>query len=366
MTKTMLKKGIIDASEDIRLIFRDNGIVNYQTLDQKVYVYYPSKVISNKIHTTKSSFYRPGTKKGDPRFWVYGLAKLASINDLIYFTVYDSHLYAIPLSDETQFEEKIISAFGTNNEDEILEDFKHRIRSIKKKGWVISVSPEKLNDKDIGETLERELGIKINNLKSADFKGQIEVKGKNLKAKTRDSLFSMVPNWSISQVQSVNETALEYGYPDKEYEGYNSLFVTVSHKPNRQGLFLVVDEENELIHQKCIRNGVILDVCSWRFEEVKERLYGKHPKTMWIVAENKKINGDIHFRYLKVQFTHSPIFTEFLLLIKQGIITFDWRRRANTGTGIKLPSSKIDYGQGFRIEPSKRNLLFGETIDLEL
>jgi hypothetical protein len=371
MTNTMLKKSIIDASEEIRNILRESNIVDYRTLKQgkENMQHHPSIVISlNGIFEKKTSLYRPETKDGDPRFWVSLFGRFVRSFDLVYFTVHDSKLIAIPLVDYPKFEDNIISFFGTNDDEEIIvEEFKEKISAIKNKSWVLSVSPDKLNDKDIGDTLERELEVKLNNLPLPDYKGEIEVKGKTLGSGTKDSLFSMVPNWNISSVKSANDMALFYGYPDREYEGYNALFVTVGIKPNPQGLFLEVDDENEVIHQNCILNGVITDVCSWKFEEIKKKLYEKHPKTMWIVADKKSIKGQIHFKYLKVQYTHDPIFSQFISLVKQGIVTFDWRRRAKTDPNSSdIPKSKMDYGHGYRMDPSKRNLLFGETIDLNL
>ncbi|MGG4467386.1 MvaI/BcnI family restriction endonuclease [Paenibacillus alvei] len=370
MTDTMLNKSIIDASEEFRGIVRET-ILDYRRINKgkEFKQLHPSIVISpSGILENQTSFYRPETKNGDPRFWIYKLKGVVNPLELVYFTVHDSRLVAIPLVDYPEFEENIISFFGDNDdEEEIVKEFKDKISAVKRKGWVLSVSPNKLNDKDIGDTLERELGVNLNNLPLPDFKGEIEVKGKTLGSGTKDSLFSMVPDWKISPVKKANDMALYYGYSDNEYVGYNALFVTVGIKPNPQGLFLEVDEENEMIHQKCIKNGAIIDVCYWKFEDIKKKLFAKHPKTMWIVADKKVINKQIHFNYLKVQYTHGPIFSQFISLVQQGVITFDWRRRAKTDPNAQdIPKSKMDYGHGFRMDPSKRNLLFGETIDIEL
>jgi hypothetical protein len=371
MTDTMLKKSIIDASEDFRGILREHNIVDYRNINKGEKIYSPTVIISNPpygVIERKTSLYRPVTKDGDPRFWVSMLGRNVAPNDLVYFTIRNSNIIAIPLIDYPEFEETIISFFGANNDEEkIVEEFKKKISEVKSKGWVLSVSPDKLNDKDIGETLEREVGVDLNNLPLPDFKGEIEIKGKTLGSGTKDSLFSMVPDWKISTVNGSNEMALYYGYPDNEYDGYNALFVTVGIKPNPQGLYLEVDDENYMIHQKCVKNGVISDVCSWKFEDIKKKLFDKHPKTMWIVADGKKINRNYHFKYLKVQYTRGPIFSQFISLVKQGIITFDWRRRAKTDlSAAEIPKSKMDYGHGFRMDPTKRHLLFGETIDLDL
>lgn len=95
------------------------------------------------------------------------------------------------------------------------------------------------------------------------------MKGKNIGSKTKDSLFNMVPDWKNSKIRSKKEMALTFCYPDNEYLGYKALFVTVNNKPNKQGLFIEVDEENQLIHQKCLMNGIVTDVGTWKFDVVK-------------------------------------------------------------------------------------------------
>lgn len=368
MTNTMLKKNIIDASEEMRLFLKAENIVNFEEIVQGEKRMRDSTILlSESPVLTKISFYRPKTKSGDPRFWIYKFGHYVDSSTLIYFTVYEDRIVAIPLIDHPDFNRKMKTYFGDNEkEEQIVKRFRDKISIVAKSGWVMSVSPYKLNDKDIGETLERELGIQINNLKTPDFEGEIEVKGKKINSKTKDTLFSMVPNWEISTVKSSNEMALTYGYEDREYEGYKALFVTVGQKPNAQGLFLEVDEVNEKIHQKCLIGDEILEVCSWEFKDIMQRLYDKHPKTMWVVAEHTLINSMVYFKYIKVEYSRDPIFTQFLYLVQEGVITFDWRRRADVGAKVKLSSSKIDYGQGFRIDPKNRKLLFGEVVDFEL
>ncbi|WP_214708262.1 MULTISPECIES: MvaI/BcnI family restriction endonuclease [unclassified Exiguobacterium] len=368
MTDTMLKKGIIDASEEIRLFLKTESIIDFEEIIQGEKRMRNSTILlSEGPFLTKCSFYRPRTKNGDPRFWVYGLKQLVDSNTLVYLTFHKKRIIVIPLINHPDFKRKMKVYFGDNKEEEqMVKRFRDKISAVAQSGWVMSVSPYKLNDKDIGETLERELGIQINNLKTPDFEGGIEVKGKKINSKTKDTLFSMVPNWQISTVKSSNEMALNYGYEDREYEGYKALFVTVSQKPNAQGLFLEVDEENEMIHQKCLQGDKTVNVCSWKFEDIMQRLNAKHPKTMWVVAEHTWINSMVYFKYIKVEYSRDPIFTQFLYLVQEGIITFDWRRRADMGAKVKLGSSKIDYGQGFRIDPRNRKLLFGEVVDFRL
>ncbi|UQZ76199.1 hypothetical protein C2I17_17450 [Niallia circulans] len=362
MTRTMLDKSIMDASDSIRNLLKSYDIVNYLQIEQGEKEFKQVHIISDQgIIEKKGSFYRPKTKKGDPRFWIYNFSIFVNVGELVYLTVHDSRLVIIPLVNYPNFEKSISTYFGVDVAQEVIDELFDLMSNVKKRGWIKSVSPYKRSPKDVGDTLEEALGIKVNNLVSADFKGYIEVKGKRVKAKTKDTLFSMVPNWDISYLKSSTDIMLEYGYPSKRYEGYIDLYVTVNNNPNNQGLYIEVDEESEKVHQKSYLSGIESDVCSWRFDDIKNRLNEKHPNTLWVLAEEEVINGMIHFKYTKIQFSRRPIFSQFLTLLQQGIITYDWRGRVKPDrTGYK------DKGHCFRLVPSQRKLLFGEISDVEL
>lgn len=359
LTSTMLEKSIIDAGQNIRTLFKEHGIVDYSSIipgEEKVMI--QSNYISNTINKITVSCYRPQTKKGDPRFWIYGLKKLLRFNEMIYISVYNNEICIIPLVDEL-FNPELISEFFESTISNVTEC----ITLIKKfaNTNILSVSPYTLNSKDIGDTLERELNIPSNSSKLADFKNSVELKAKRKGVKTKDTLFSMVPNWNKSNIQSSADMILTYGYKSKKYEDYIDLYVTVSNVPNKQGLYLEVDEDNQLVCQKHKDlNGVISNTCVWTFSELKDRLYTKHPETLWIIGEKLEINNKIYFNYESAEYTHSPIFSSFLLLISQGIISYDWRGRVKFDhTGYK------DKGHCFRLKPKYRYMLFGKIEEVE-
>ena len=69
LTKTMLEKSIIDASYPIRNILKGNKILDFAEIGQGEKIYLDCVLIDKRdIHKITSSFYRPKTKKGDPRF----------------------------------------------------------------------------------------------------------------------------------------------------------------------------------------------------------------------------------------------------------------------------------------------------------
>lgn len=364
LTPTMLHKAIIDASASIRSILKRGNVVDYDyiNLGPEGKIVRDVIILANEVVIRPASFYRPQTKNGDPRLWIYGLKDYIESGEMIYLTVYNEHLVIIPLVDELFSLDTIYGFFDREEDEAIKEELIGLLSFLNSRGPVLSVSPFKRNPKDIGETLEQELSISPNSSKLADFKSSIELKAKLEGMQTKDTLFSMVPNWHLSAISSSNQMIQTFGYPSRKYEDYNDLFVTVSNRPNNQGLFLEVDEESNLLYQYYMDEmGRKVETAVWELDEIKERLKNKHPETIWVVGEEVIIDGKIHFHYKKAVYTRTPIFSSFLMLISQGIVTYDWRGRVREdGTGYK------DKGHCFRISPKYRHMLFTELEIVEL
>lgn len=365
MTPTMLKKGIIDASDNLRLLLKENRIIDYGEISKghKI-VHYCYFIMDDLIDKRQMSFYRPTTKNGDPRFWIYGLSKKLKVNDLLYITIYQNDIISIPLVELNNLEVLLKDIFGINYmDDSILSELIEKISKIKENGWIESTSPFKSNPKDVGETFEKELGIQPNSLIGADYKGEIELKTKRIKGNSLDTLFSKVPDWEVSKIKSSADMILTYGYKSNkpEYDGFYDLYVTVGNTPNNQGLFNYADDEKQMIGQFYRSDNCNYDCCNWLYSSVKKSINEKHPKTVWVGADEKVIDGKIHFKYTRLELTQKPIFAQFTNLINRGIITYDWRGR------VKEDKTKYkDKGHCFRISPKNRNLLFGETLTIEI
>lgn len=361
LTDTMLDKSTIDAGAQIRTILSDNSILDYSNLTPGIdKVILDGLLLTNKVTPIKISCYRPQTKKGDPRLWIYGLRKLLRSGEMIYLTVYRNQVCVIPLVNNF-FTKKTIVEFFKSDTSTIAVECINLIKRFARKD-ILSVSPTKSSPKDIGDTLERELNISPNSSKLADYKNAVELKAKRKNAKTLDTLFSMVPNWNKSAVQSSTDMILAYGYPSRKYQDFIDLYVTVSNEPNAQGLYLEVDNENQcLIQNHKDTNGIITPTCIWTFDELKARLYSKHHETLWVIGDEFIKNGEIHFNFESIEHTGSPNFSSFLLLISQGYLTYDWRGRVKSDrTNYK------DKGHCFRLKPKYRNILFGNTEILNL
>lgn len=133
-TITGMDKGILDAHGSLREFFKSKGIHDFDTQSQggaskKIVDIY--LIEENSIHETKMSLYRPETKSGDPRIWIYGLPKYAAPFNLLAFLVLGEKLYLVNASNpnllgnsSTLFEEpkKIEKAYPPAQQIRIQED----------------------------------------------------------------------------------------------------------------------------------------------------------------------------------------------------------------------------------------------------
>ena len=217
-------------------------------------------------------------------------------------------------------------------------------------------------DKDVGDTLEKALNIPVNSLKTPDFLGEIEIKSKRAKSKTRNSLFAQKPDWSLSKYNSAKDYLLNYGISSDKHPGFKTLYVTIkASSPNPQGFYLELDYNSGHLKQMIDSNNLNEMLCIWEFSKLKNRLYEKHPKTLWVIADERIMNGKTYFKYEKLTLTEKPIFSSFLSLVSSSEITLDWTHRC-------LPDGKKynDHGFLFKIPTKSRKKLFTTSQDIVL
>lgn len=371
ITQTMLTKSIIDSNQHVVRLFREGGIFDYCSAVDGEKHYVNGKLLSSKGWLSRRvSLYRPKAKPGkagDPRFWPSQFGKIVDVGDLIYLTIIDGSLVIIPLRRDLLDTVDLAAEFGSRVSDATrLNEVVSKIKSLHGE-WIRSCSPGKVNPKDVGDTLEAEFGLPINNLGTADYHG-VELKTKRKKSKTADTLFNQVPNPNLSPCKTAKEIILTYGYESRRPKraGFIELFVTVSSKPNPQGLYLHVNTEKEIVELRSIgKSGICLSdhlVAIWDFKLLEKRLLEKHPTTAWIIADEQIISGEVHFRYEKLEISQRPIFTQFLLLITRGVIVFDLRGGYHPTNG-----ARVDKGHAFRLKGVKnRHLLFGNVTPIDL
>lgn len=363
VTDTMFDKSIIDASFQIREILRDGNIVDFNLIQQGEKLLLSVNILTEYgWDSTKSSFYRPKTKKGDPRFWIYDLKKHVDPDDLLYFTVCENELVVIPLKFNNVIERFASEVLKEEVLNSNLVTLISKLKELHYRGWIPSINNGKPADKDVGTTLETALNLPINNLGTADFFGEIELKCKRSRSKTRNTIFAQTPDWNLSKYNSAAEFVINYGIPSPKHPGFKTLYVTVcSSPPNNQGFYLFADQKVGQLHQNYmnIETGKDHKMCVWEFSKLKSRLLEKHPKTIWIEADETFIDGRVHFLYKNARLTQEPVFQSFINLIGTSEISLDWTHRV-------LPdgSKYNDHGFLFKIPTKSRPKLFGQARDI--
>lgn len=369
ITATGLKKSILDATAPVRDYLKERGVHDYekqlQGTDHKRLI--DTLIVTDtSVYPTKTSAYRPSTKKGDPRLWINKVpgVEFLHADDIFILIWHSQRLYAVNLSVTdipqlykspivTPIKDLIsdISKLNASTAMELLDLIKDRLGN-----W----TPSEVNaDTGIGRSIETALGIPMNASKQPDYKG-IELKSHRKKAKVRNTLFTQTPQWDISRLKSVREIVEQYGYL-KDGNNEKTLQVTLSAtKPNQQRLGLIVKPELNILEadEFClIRNEdrsfkKIQNVAAWRLSNLHERLKSKHRETFWIDVDTKIEKGQEWFKCTQIEHTKNPIVPQFDILLDQGQIQVDFLLCRPSGHGDTF---------GFKIKPKARPLLFPDS-----
>lgn len=368
ITATGLKKSILDATAPVRAYFKEKGVHDYdlqaqgpqhkRTVDTYI-------LTDSSCHLTKTSLYRPVTKKGDPRLWVNKVHNVEFLHadDIFAFIAHNGLLYTLNLSTvdipnvfrspiDTPLKDLIVEISNNKSSisDELLGLIKDRMTD-----WM---PVEILADTGVGRAVETILGIEMNASQAPDYKG-IELKSHREASRVRNTLFTQSPEWEISKLKSGRAIVDKYGYIPEGYE-HKSLHITLSaNRPNQQGLGLLIQPqygrlEADEFSQMPLKDGTfrkIDDVAAWNLIKLHERLLTKHRETFWIDAETKIDNGREYFRCTKILHTKNPIPAQFDVLLEQGMITVDFLLCRRSGCDT----------YSFKIKSAARSLLFPES-----
>jgi len=388
MTFTMIDKNNLDANGIFRDLLREWGLVDYDWMKhggQYGITHNALFIQKGKTETVKLKFYRVTNARGDRRFSIETIKKRMlnrEINegDLLYFSIFvrpdgRPQIYFMNLTHNIPSEADLIRTLGEDAITELFVRIKPRLREIVNGGFYDnSKGCGIMAPKDVGDTLESLLGVRTNNRTDADYEGLIEVKAKG-NTRTLDTLFTLRPHFEGTRVAEyelndrnrVSAFARLYGYYSRMHEGFKSLYITIGSydaPQNNQGFYLWVDDENGRVNLmwENLNNGKKEIAAYWRFEELKRQLYLKHPATLWVKAESRTVNGMVQFKYREIEFSRAPKFSTFLMLIKSGGITYDWRGY----TTIDGKYVGKNHGNAWRIKPNVRVELFGEIERLDL
>lgn len=367
-TETGLNKSILDAHSTLRDFLRIKGIHDFKTQRQgtenkkKIDIFL---VEEDGIKSTKMSLYRPETKTGDPRLWVYGLTEYADAYNLLAFFLNDEKLYLVNATNYALLKkaEELLKVISTSL-DTIALSLLVKLNEISSRGFVETLRE---GDTGVGMTLETLLGIEANSNRAPDFHG-IEIKakrviGKKNKASTRATLFSQVPDWNISKCSNGISILKKYGYIDKDTSRLQ-LYCTNSHKPNPQGLCLRINESLGILESVKVTEAHEEQIVVWKLDNLRKQLEDKHKRTFWVKAKTRvNDKGKEEFYYYEVEQTSLPLTSNFSTLVEIGAITMDYTlsEKANG-------NSTRDHGYLFKIHPANFDLLFppSKTISLEL
>ena len=361
VTPTGLKKGILDSTAPMRAYFMENAIHNYadQLQGQEHKALYKAAILTeSKIKNTTASFYRPNTKKGDPRMWIYGFSSFTEGNDIHILFKFEETLFTInitridiekcynsvittPLQDVL----KAISQEGSAVSLELLNKF----RSVSGQWFESEVKA----DTGIGRTIESFLGISMNSDKTPDYKG-IELKSHREKRSSKKNvLFTQTPDWDISVLKSGRGIVAKYGYLTED--GKKTYQNTAQcAPPNSQGLFLNVNQPEALLELQAQKSKVkVEDVAVWRLLKLHQRLTTKHHETFWIEVENAIHDNKEYFCYKQIEHTKNPNVGQFDVLLEQNIITVDLLLCRPSGNGDTY---------SFKIKKKGMPLLFPDSV----
>ena len=375
ITATGLKKSILDATTPMRTYFKENNIHDYalQNKGQDNKVIIKTHILTEyKEIETQTSLYRPETKDGDPRLWIYRLKETTEADDIhAIIAPTPTSLFVINLTKVDIV--KCCESSLVNPIQDLISVFYHSSNLISNELLAILRSYENQwidtdlrADTAIGRQVEALLGIDMNASKLPDYKG-IELKSfRSQRPSIKKNLFCKVPDWELSHLKSGAEIVDKYGYMSGGIKSYrNTLYCKA---PNSQNLRLNMNypddlleiEEDKIIGENQFKK--IADVAVWRLQTLHECLLTKHHETFWIEVDTRiGDQGQEQFMFNKIEHTRNPIVSQFDILLEQSMITVDLllgRPKVDLETG---KPKKGGDAVSFKIKKSAAGLLVPDS-----
>ena len=375
ITATGLKKSILDATTPMRTYFKENKVHDYalQNKGQENKVIIKTYILTEyKEIETQTSLYRPETKDGDPRLWIYRLKETTEADDIhAIIALNPTSLFVINLTKvdivkccESSLVNPIQDLIGIfyHSSNLISNELLSILRSYENQ-WI---DTDLRADTAIGRQVEALLGIDMNASKLPDYKG-IELKSfRSQRPSIKKNLFCKVPDWDLSHLKSGAEIVDKYGYMSGGIKSYrNTLYCKA---PNSQNLRLNMNypddlleiEEDKIIGENQFKK--IADVAVWRLQTLHECLLTKHHETFWIEVDTRiGDQGQEQFMFNKIEHTRNPIVSQFDILLEQSMITVDLllgRPKVDLETG---KPKKGGDAVSFKIKKSAAGLLFPDS-----
>jgi len=239
---------------------------------------------------------------------------------------------------------------------------------IKEMGYVLSDRPyAEKNDGALGNTFESILGVTENNLKEADFEGW-ECKSQRKHTSSASSLFTCKPDFPEKGDGYMREN---WGVPDPDGDYPNIKVFRTSVYAHRFSVVyekykmrLEIDDDNEKLKLiLCDLNEKIVDDCVyWSFNSLKQAS-SKLKNTFVVTADEKVIDGKIHFKFLTGKVFLGFNFQSLIELIRDGKARYD--NRLGIYRSGKNQGKEHNHGGGIRLVNSEYYKdLFDNYVDL--
>ncbi len=369
-TRTGMQKSIMDAHAPLREYLSASEVHDYGHQGQgpdhkrKVTTWLVGR---DGIEYTESSLYRPVTKDGDPRIWIYGLPKYAKAGNVLVLLAGDGGLYVVngsdialmaSASDPTSTLGALLARLSPRRSP-VADELLGRLRDVAALGFVPSLRP---GSTGVGYTLETHLGIRANARRAPDFKG-IEIKaGRALasgRASTRSTLFSLAPDWRGSPYSALT---LLRAHGRANEDGRRQIYCTLVNVPNPTfGLYLGIDQPEDLLRSlRGEPNGQPSTdderIFQWRMHALRQALLAKHRETFWVKARVRGRHASEEFHYYEVEHTKGPLAANFAPLIETGHVQLDFLLNIQRGTNGRERAR--DHGYLFKLWERDRHLLF--------
>lgn len=365
-TPTGFGKSIMDATAPVRDLLLESNIHNYEQQNQgpeNKGIVKTHLVEADKLIETETSLYRPITKKGDPRIWIYNLKQYCEPCNLLALITFEKEIYVFNLSNPSIANSILNKGFcydilkeSVHKGNLIVEELLAKLKNIHQQGFLPSITP---GDPGVGDTLEHALGIERNNSKSPDYKG-IELKSTRLtrngssRQATRSTLFTRVPDEGMSYreiIDNYGKIQIPRGSTEARLQLYETFRCS---RPNAYDLLLEVnvnDDKLNILHQiERLRKYV----SSWKLKNLRDALSLKHHETFWVKAQSENRAGIEYFRYDKVLHTKNPNTSLLAPLLEADKITID------LAAHYKPDGKWRDHGILFKMAPDDLPLLLGE------
>lgn len=367
-TPTGFGKSIMDATVSVRQLFSDQGLHDYslqlQGSANKVLIQ-TFLVTDHALIETETSLYRPVTKMGDPRLWIYHLKNYCVPENLLALIVMKGALYVFNLSDRRVADSLFCGGFcydvlceAVHQENLVAEELRWKIQEIHDQGFIRSVTE---GDPGVGDTLEHALGLERNNRRTPDYKGiELKASRKRLSTPNRCTLFDKTPDWRAAMSEKeILDTFGYWGEDDNGLKRFQLYCTLAARRTNPQGLTLEYNEPQDSVDVVRAADRPEL-VTSWDMQVLRERLLEKHPATFWVKASVDMVDGREYFRYDYIKYTRNPNVSLFAGLIADGTVSVDFLMHYKPNGRIR------DHGFPFKILPQNVNLIFPEVIEYDL